>query len=211
MQDEKTDLPVISGHDHVDLLIFAIGGGNGFFVIGELPEVEPASSGTRAQGFRHRVKTAVKAAYNELRKRFDYQENVCAHLRHASTLCLVHSPRLSPDEAQARTRRFIQERIQKHRKWLIVDSVLALFGSLLTPLPGPNIFFFYPAARALSHYFAYKGTMKVSAVFPLRTKEDSRLKSVEENMQNLDAVEAEVQDLECTYNINRLRMLLEKS
>ena len=112
------------------------------------------------QGAFQKIRSQVRAAYQRIRHKFDYQENVCSALRHADSVRLVHAASLNQKDVEARFRNFLLFREKKHRRWMIVDGVLALFGSLLTPIPGPNIFFLYPAVRALSHYLAFRGVRR---------------------------------------------------
>ena len=49
----------------------------------------------------------------------------------------------------------------KHIFWFVVDlficGVVVLFTPFLAPIPGPNVFFYYPFLRLLSHYRAVRG------------------------------------------------------
>lgn len=175
---------------------------------------DPLSSetGETAQqpGLLHRVRLRVHDAYESLKRRFDYQENVCATLRHASDLDLIHTDHLTCEQAQQHFQDFLKGRISKHRIWFGIDLTLALLGALLTPIPGPNVFFLYPAARALSHYFALSGARGALRLERHPCKTDFLLTRIQQNLKSLDVVEQEVQKLERTYNIYRLQPLLEK-
>jgi hypothetical protein len=161
------------------------------------------------KGFIARLRFRLHTAYESLRRRFDYEENVCATLRFASVLTLRHPGQIDCSRAQAQLRAFLDGRHGKHRRWIIVDTVLALFGALLTPLPGPNIFFIYPAVRALSHYFALRGINNAGSLPEIACCEDDTLSRIQQNVRSLDAVAREVKELEEQYNIHRLMSLLE--
>jgi hypothetical protein len=45
----------------------------------------------------------------------------------------------------------------RHRRWLIVDTVGLLFSLLLTPLPGPNLPGYYFTFRVVGHFLAVRG------------------------------------------------------
>src|SRR5215475_8850742 len=51
----------------------------------------------------------------------------------------------------------------KHAIWfsvdLLVSAVVIIFTPFLAPLPGPNVFLYYPLLRLLSHYRAIRGTL----------------------------------------------------
>jgi hypothetical protein len=52
----------------------------------------------------------------------------------------------------------------KHTVWLVVDGAITLvavmFFWVLVPIPGPNVFFYYPALRLASHYRAMTGARR---------------------------------------------------
>ena len=93
---------------------------------------------------------------------------------------------------------------------MVLDSILALMGGILTPLPGPNLFFFYPAARAVSHYFARKGINTAKALNKKDFTMNSLLDTIQENLTNLEIVENEIDKLEesfrCTHILHLLRL-----
>jgi hypothetical protein len=91
-----------------------------------------------------------------------------------------------------------------------MDAVLALLGSLLTPIPGPNVFFLYPAARALSHYFARAGVRKVRHPGVLSFETEPIIDSILRHWDDFDAAAQDIQHLEKQYGFYRLHRLLEK-
>jgi hypothetical protein len=191
------------------LMLLSTTAGRPYFLLGE-SAVRPAPAPSAGETRWRRLRARIHDAYESFKRRFDYQENVCATLRHASSLSLVHSPDVAPDEAQSALDAFLRERLLRHRKWRFVDMILALLGTLLTPLPGPNIFFLYPAARALSHHFAVRGVRRARELGPPPTRVDDRLVRIQNRLGALDDVGSEVEELERLYNIHRLRPLLEK-
>jgi hypothetical protein len=46
---------------------------------------------------------------------------------------------------------------------MVLDSLVSVVALVLTPvlvpLPGPNLFLYYPGLRTISHYLARKGTL----------------------------------------------------
>jgi hypothetical protein len=49
----------------------------------------------------------------------------------------------------------------KHTFWMALDCLVSVVALALTPvlvpLPGPNLFLYYPGLRTISHYLARKG------------------------------------------------------
>jgi hypothetical protein len=180
-----------------------------FFVLGE-SQAHPPLEEIREQGFLVTMKYKVHLAYQSLKQKFDPQENVCAGLRHASKLELFHAGSITEEELAHQFSEFLKARISKHRLWLWVDGGLALLGSLLTPIPGPNVFFMYPAVRTLSHYLALKGAKRARHITMLSFRVESLLDRVQNCLDDLTRVENEIQELEEKYHLHNLRYLLEK-
>ena len=59
--------------------------------------------------------------------------------------------------------RLLRRQVWKHAFWFFLDlvatTVVIAFTPVLAPLPGPNVFFYYPFLRLLSHYRAIRGTL----------------------------------------------------
>ena len=106
-------------------------------------------------------------------ERFDHSERLFTQLGYASQVTLIHSTQYTGEEARERLLRIARAAHGKHTSWLVVDAFLACLGGILAPLPGPNIFFFYPAIRTFSHHLARKGTLKVQGkiIFHFKTED----------------------------------------
>ena len=196
-------------HAPLTLILLIRSSGESFFLISE-PPVEGLGMAEPETGRIARLRYRLHTAYESLRRRFDYQENVCATLRHASSLRLVHPASISCEEARMRLNTFFSARIGKHRRWTFIDAIVALFGILLTPVPGPNVFFLYPAVRSLSHYLAMRGIQRAQSLGVSACDTEEALSRIQEGLYNLDDIEPEVKQLGTAYNIHRLRSLLEQ-
>ncbi len=185
----------------MNLLLFVDGNGGAYPVLEKLAEL--AAGPSAEAGRLSRLRVAVRQSYEKLKERFDHTERLCANLRHAPELNIVHGESLSSQEAEKKLRLFLELRYSKHGRWLLVDSLLAGAGSLLTPIPGPNVFFFYPAARAVAHYFARQGARKAQGI-QLQFMEDSRIDQVQGNLDRIDSVSDVLQELEQRYNVGEL-------
>ena len=91
---------------------------------------------------------------------------------------------------------------------MIIDGVLALLGSLLTTIPGPNVFFLYPAVRSLSHYFALRGVRKAQRLKMFTFQAELVIDQIQSNMEHLDEVEGQIRELEKRFDLRNLRRLL---
>ena len=66
----------------------------------------------------------------------------------------------------------------KHVLWfstdLVITSFVIVLTPLLAPLPGPNVFFYYPVLRLLSHYRAIQGASSGLRADNIEFKTDRR-------------------------------------
>ena len=99
--------------------------------------------------------------YQRLEDRIDPLERMIKALNCPEPLQVRHAP--SPDP-RSQFRDLLRGQIVKHTAWLVVDGALTtvavMFFWVLVPIPGPNIFFYYPALRLASHYRALTGARR---------------------------------------------------
>ncbi len=164
----------------------------------------PTKKGGARSGKWSQIKENIRLTYQRFRERFDYREQLCASLRHVSDLQIHHSSTLGPDTAKEKFRDFLKIRYRKHSLWLWIDGFLALVGVFFMPLPGPNIFFFYPAARAMGHYFARKGAEKAVNLEKLSFRADPLIDQIERSLGHLETVKNTIVQLENLYNVHNL-------
>lgn len=110
-----------------------------------------------------RLIRAVRDVYYRLENRIDPMECVFKRMRHDKQLTVYVSSSLSKSEALAKLKSLLANQRNRHAAWMICDALLALGALALTPflvpIPGPNLFLYYPALRAFSHYLAYQGAV----------------------------------------------------
>ena len=169
--------------------------------------VMASANGSENDGFWVRLGRQVKVVYETLQDRLDHGEKVCSELRHFEEIRVVHSPDYSAQEVEKRLRRFLEVGYSKHTRWLVIDGILSILGGVLMPLPGPNVFFFYPAARTFGHYLARSGAQRASQS-QLEFVSDPLVGQVEKGLAESAAVGAEIANLEVKYNVEKLEQLL---
>lgn len=196
------------------LLLFHTSSGTPFPVM-ETPPRLPRDQQAEGSGSGERLRWKVYRMYKKLEEKLDYQERLCSDLRRAAPLQIYHSPGLSGAQVEKEFREFLQMRYSKHRRWLWIDAMLAVVGSLLMPLPGPNIFFFYPAARTLGHYFAMKGARVTLGHTAWSLHTEPLIDRVRQNPDGPELERETIIELEERYGVShleaRLRQLRRKS
>ncbi|PYS34185.1 MAG: hypothetical protein DMG14_30140 [Acidobacteria bacterium] len=77
----------------------------------------------------------------------------------------------------------------KHVFWFSMDFVITgvviIFTPILAPIPGPNLFLYYPFLRLLSHYRAIRGALSGLNSSEIEFKHLPELSSLEENLPGL--------------------------
>ncbi len=192
----------------MNLLLFQTSRGEIFPVIETIPppEVIIGEDSNRWQ----RIKGVTLQTYHRLKEKLNYHENLCSQLRHASELHVYHPSSWDPAEVPERLRLFFKSRYRKHGRWLCADAVLAFLGIFFTPIPGPNFFFYYPAARTLGHYLARRGAKQALGPHQIFFQEEPLIDQVQAHLGNLERVSDVVADLETRYHLKNLEKLLSR-
>ena len=88
------------------------------------------------------------------------EQRLLWNLRRHETATLNHPDDVSSDAALAVMRQQLSRDFDKHRYWLVIDSLLMVLSGLLILIPGPNILGYYFAFRVVGHYFSLRGARK---------------------------------------------------
>ncbi len=190
----------------MNLLVFCHPDGNTHFTLERIERPDPSEL---EGGWWLRLQSRIRNGYRRLRQQFAYQERMLGRLRHADRLSVFHAVGRDSARVEKDLRKHLRVGYSKHSTWLVVDAALALLGGLLAWLPGPNIFFFYPAIRALGHYLARKGASRAGQV-ELSFSIEPLIDRVEEaGPSSLEPVRDELGQLEKRYSMDPLEELLE--
>jgi hypothetical protein len=85
------------------------------------------------------------------------EQRLLWHLRRQSDACLFFPDDLDERRAMELVRRQLAHDFEKHRFWLIVDSMGFVGSGLLFFVPGPNLVAYYFAFRMVGHYLSLRG------------------------------------------------------
>lgn len=157
-----------------------------------------------------RLIRAVRDGYYELQNRLDPMERVFKLMRHAGPMRVHFSSSLSESEARARLRSLLVGQRIRHGAWMVFDGLLALgmlpLAPVLVPIPGPNLFFYYPALRTFSHWLAWQGVLSALRQMPpqlVAQEEIAGLESVIGSKGIADS-RAEIQDFSSRLKLEQL-------
>ena len=130
-----------------------------------------------------RVTRTAHRYYQKLEDRIDPIERMIKAINVPDQLNIQHSPGARPESA---FRALLRRQQIKHLAWLLVDGsitlVVVMLAPFLVPIPGPNVFFYYPALRLASHYRAMNGARRALDQNLVRFHELPELARLEDNL-----------------------------
>jgi Mitochondrial K+-H+ exchange-related len=85
------------------------------------------------------------------------EQRLLWHLRHQDTAHLHFPADMPAERALAVARASLARDHDRHRFWLIVDSLLMVLSAALVLVPGPNLIGYYFAFRVVGHFLAWRG------------------------------------------------------
>ena len=85
------------------------------------------------------------------------EQRLLWHLRRQGGACLFYPDDLDEPQAVALLQRQLRRDFEKHRFWLIVDSVGLLASIPFVVIPGPNVVAYYFVFRIVGHYLSMRG------------------------------------------------------
>lgn len=129
------------------------------------PPSEGPARGPEAPG---KARRALAAGRRWLERRGGATERVLRAVRDLETVEVWYPAVLGEPAARTRYRELVEEAVEKHGRWLLVDGVLLPLSAVLSLVPGPNLLFAYLAWRTLGHWRGRRGGAR--ALSDLKTR-----------------------------------------
>jgi hypothetical protein len=85
------------------------------------------------------------------------EQRLLWQLRRKDAGCLVHPDDLAEPRARELLKRSLQRDWERHRFWLVIDSIGMIGSAALILLPGPNVLGYYFTVRTVGHYLSLRG------------------------------------------------------
>jgi Mitochondrial K+-H+ exchange-related len=85
------------------------------------------------------------------------EQRLLWQLRSKVAVCLVYPADTTEPQARQLLKRSLQRDWERHRFWLVIDSVGLVGSAALILLPGPNVLGYYFLVRTVGHYFSLRG------------------------------------------------------
>jgi hypothetical protein len=135
-------------------------------------------------------------------------------MRHQTQINLVHPDDLAASDAQAFVNGEFSRDSAKHRRWLLIDGLMAaITGPLFFFVPGPNVIAWYFTFRAVGHFLSWRGALRglteiswtPEASAPLSAIRAALALGQAERCARLDAIASELGLAHLTGFVERLR------
>jgi len=140
------------------------------------------------------------------------EQRLLWHLRRQTAACLFFPDDLEDRRATALLRRQLGRDFDKHRFWLIIDSLGFIASGLLFLVPGPNLVAYYFAFRMVGHYFSLRGARQGLDATTWTTEQSAPLSELRRAIE-LDADERErrVRDVAVALKLEHLAKFFQRT
>lgn len=85
------------------------------------------------------------------------EQRLLWNLRGETSSVAVHPQDMTFDQVMTLIRRTLQRDYERHRVWLVVDTLGLIASGPLALIPGPNILAYYFAFRVVGHWLSMRG------------------------------------------------------
>lgn len=85
------------------------------------------------------------------------EQRLLWHLRGQTAAVAIYPDDMTFDEVMTLIRRILQRDYERHKVWLVVDTLGLIVSGLLMLVPGPNMLGYYFAFRVVGHWLSMGG------------------------------------------------------
>ena len=129
------------------------------------------------------------------------EQRLLWHLRRLTRATAVHPSDIEEPRVMPVVQGNMRSDFEKHRRWLVVNTLLFIVSGLLTLLPGPNLIAYYFAFRLVGHFLSMRGARQALDRIEWRTRPSAsltRLRSLinadgNDRRAEVEAIAAELQ------------------
>ncbi len=140
------------------------------------------------------------------------EQRLLWHLRRQTAACLYHPTDVEERHATTLLRRQLGRDFDRHRSWLIIDSLLFIASGLLILVPGPNLVGYYFAFRMVGHFLSLRGARQGLNVVQWTSQQSAPLTDLRSAI-DLDGVERDrcVHDVANVLKLEHLARFFERT
>lgn len=88
------------------------------------------------------------------------EQRLLWQLRKQTDAALFYPDDLTESDAVRSSRQLLSSDRDKHRRWCVIDALLAVATTPLAILPGPNVFAYYFIFRTVGHFLSMRGAQQ---------------------------------------------------
>jgi hypothetical protein len=103
------------------------------------------------------------------------EQRLLWHLRRQSRATAVHPSDLDDSQVMPVVNTNMRSDYEKHRWWLVINTLLFILSGLLTLVPGPNVIAYYFAFRLVGHFLSMRGARQALDRIEWRTRSSAAL------------------------------------
>jgi hypothetical protein len=85
------------------------------------------------------------------------EQRLLWNLRRHTAAVAVYPQDMSFEQVMALIRRTLQRDWERHRRWMVIDTLGLIVSIPITIVPGPNVFWWYFAFRVVGHWLSLRG------------------------------------------------------
>ena len=85
------------------------------------------------------------------------EQRLLWHLRRQTSAVAAHPQDMPFDQVMTLVRRTLQRDYERHRLWLVLDTLLLIGSGPFALIPGPNVLAYYFAFRVVGHWLSMRG------------------------------------------------------
>ncbi len=85
------------------------------------------------------------------------EQRLLWNLRRQTAVRAAHPSDMSFEQVMTLIRRMLRRDYERHRRWLVIDTLGLVVSAVLMPVPGPNVIAYYFAFRVVGHWLSMRG------------------------------------------------------
>jgi hypothetical protein len=87
------------------------------------------------------------------------EQRLLWNLRKQTDVVAAYPQDMTFEQVMGLIRRMLQHDYDRHRRWLVIDTLLLAVSGIFMIVPGPNLLAYYFAFRVVGHYLSMRGAM----------------------------------------------------
>jgi hypothetical protein len=140
------------------------------------------------------------------------EQRLLWQLRSRVSVLLVYPDDVSEAHARQLLKRSLQRDWERHRFWLVIDSIGGLGSALLILLPGPNFLGYYFVFRIVGHYLSVRGARQGLSVVTWTVEPSGPLATLRAVVNDPpDAREQHVKEVAATLRLEHLASFFQRT